>query len=241
MHAAQALALRRVDVRPTSSSKSGRRVMRALLRAGRPGARVRCASGSSPCRAGCAGTRRPRSATAAPVGELEDLALLVGQLLERAMDAPRDERRLGALGRAGLGRGEVGHLPAGRLRRAVGRRSRCAPPCRATARPGRARAGSSRPSARPRRTSPAPRPPRAAGRAAAAARARRRSARSGGRAARRRPGRVRRRGRGGRRPSRRPRAPGVGAAFGTARRRAGVSSASSMSLLSLRATAHNGL
>src|SRR5213076_1223432 len=47
---------------------------------------------------------------AAPVRELDHVALALRQALERAVDPPRDERRLGPLRRAEVERGSVRNL-----------------------------------------------------------------------------------------------------------------------------------
>ena len=127
----------------------------------------------------------------APVGERDRLALALGQFLRARCGraTPSSSARPARRGRA-----RRSPRPAlrrvSRCARGSGRPSRCARRCRATARPARARAGTSPPSARSRRRSPAPRPRRGRGRRAGAAPARRRRARSGCRGPRRRPGRA---------------------------------------------------
>ena len=133
----------------------------------------------------------------APVRELDHVPFVLRQLLDRAVDAPGEPRRLGALVRAGAGRRLVVEISTAGSGRAPGAvhdrvaRDRVEP---GGARPPR-RGRTSAPSARRLRTRPARRPRRALGRRAAAGRARARDACSAGRARRRHAHRPRRRAR----------------------------------------------
>ena len=132
---------------------------------------------------------------AAPVGELDHLALSWLELFEGAVHAPRDVRVLGLLRRARLG--ETRARAARRRQRvrcgAAGRRSRSGRPCTASRRPRRVPAGTSRQSARSPRTPPGRRPRRGRGRRACAVRGRRPAGRIDRRGSRTPRGRARRR------------------------------------------------
>ena len=106
------------------------------------------------------------------------------------MDTPGGPALLGLLRGAELAVARRESRPGSRFARGSGRRWRCAPRCRATARPARARADRSPPSARSMRRSPGQRLRRGRGRRAGAVRARTRRAHNGCRGPRRHPGRA---------------------------------------------------
>ena len=133
---------------------------------------------------------------AAPVGELDQPPLLLGELGESTVHTPGGPARLGALVGPGLARGFLDRLGRRGSRACdAGRRSRFARRRRATARRARAPAGSSPRSARSKRTSPGRRPRRAPCLRAGGGRARRPAARSVDTGARTRSRRRRRRAR----------------------------------------------
>src|SRR5438105_6817793 len=187
---------------PTSSRKSGVRLIRAPPRAGRRAVAGHFAFASSPCRAARSGSPTPRSGTGRPSRRVRARSA-PSRAAPRARDGRARRRRTTPRAPPGPApsRPPLEPRPRARFAPGSGRRSHGARRRTARVRPGPARGGSSRPTARSRRRSPA-RPPRPArGRRAGGAPARAPSARSAGRGARRPGGRRFRRAGGDRRRS----------------------------------------